>query len=544
MSSINTTGQGRSDRTKRQNGSRRNADRTENGGRSISRTRSGSRNTGYTGNGSRSASHIRSNSRNTERNGSDSRTGHRAGGGQTGMRTGNGSRATGGSQAGRKAGSSAQARRRKERARLMERKKRRLKIVCGIEVVIFVLFAVIVTKLIIDFSKSPVAETVTLEVGQEIKTESFLLKEGRTAAFITDVSAIDINKPGSYTVTLEVNGKQYDSNLVLKDTVAPQATAVKTTTTVGVLPNPEDCITDIIDVTEVTVKFIITPEVSRVNTVSAVVGLTDEGGNETELEVSIEVIEEKDEEPPVIAGVKDIEIIVGDSISYKKDITVTDNEDPDPVLEIDNSQVDISTPGEYPVTYTATDASGNTASVPATVIVNPKPIPEGEEEIYAMAEEILEQITDDSMDDMDVAFAIFRWVKGNIGYTGSSDKSDWIVGAYDGFTKRSGDCFTYFAVAKELFNVAGIENVDVVKSDTSHSSHYWNLINLGDGWYHVDCTPRVGSGDNFFMVTDEELEAYSVKHNNSHVFDGSLYPERATESVQDMVNYSAGKLVR
>ena len=90
---------------------------------------------------------------------------------------------------------------------------------------------------------------------------------------------------------------------------------------------------------------------------------------------------------------------------------------------------------------------------------------------------------------------------------------------------------------KEQF---GIENVDIVKSDTSHSSHFWSIINLGDGWYHVDCTPRKGSGDLFFMVTDAELEAYSVKHKNSHIFDGSLYPERATESVQDKVDYTNG----
>lgn len=533
--STTTASQRRSSRTGRRTGDSSQSGRRAGDGIRNTRQNGSSRNARQNGSGSRTG----------HRTASNTQVGHRAvSGGRTGSNPYVRSRTAGGSQAGRKAGSSAQARRRKERAMLMERKKRRLRIVCCVEIVIIVLFAVIMTKLVINLVKSPVSEAVTLEVGQEITTESFLLKDVKSAAFVTDMTAIDKNKPGSYPVTLEVNGKQYESKLVLQDTVPPQATAVKTTTTVGVLPNPEDCVTNIIDVTNVTVAFVITPEVSRVNTVSAVVGLTDEGGNETELEVSIEVIEEKDEEPPVISGVKDIEIIVGDSISYKKDVTVTDNEDPNPVLEIDNSGVDIDTPGEYTVTYTATDASGNTTTVTAKVIVNKKPVPEGEEEIYAMAEEILDQITDDSMDDMDVAFAIYRWTKGNIGYTGSSDKSDWIVGAYDGFTNRSGDCFTYFAVAKELFNVAGIENVDVVKSDTSHSRHYWSLINLGDGWYHVDCTPRVGSGDNFFMVTDEELEAYSVKHNNSHIFDGSLYPERATESVQDMVSYSSGKLKR
>ena len=142
---------------------------------------------------------------------------------------------------------------------------------------------------------------------------------------------------------------------------------------------------------------------------------------------------------------------------------------------------------------------------------------------------------------MQVAFAIYKWTSTHIAYTGSSDKSSWTAGAYQAFTKRSGDCFNYFAAAKALYNVAGIENEDIVKSDTSHSSHFWSIINLGDGWYHVDCTPRSNPGK-FFMNTDAELEAYSVKNKNSHIFDGSLYPERSEESVQDLVDYAGGKV--
>ena len=54
----------------------------------------------------------------------------------------------------------------------------------------------------------------------------------------------------------------------------------------------------------------------------------------------------------------------------------------------------------------------------------------------------------------------------------------------------------------------------------------------------MDCTPRKGTGDLFFMVTDEELENYSEKHSNSHIFDKDAYPERATKSIQDQVDYT------
>ena len=81
----------------------------------------------------------------------------------------------------------------------------------------------------------------------------------------------------------------------------------------------------------------------------------------------------------------------------------------------------------------------------------------------------------------------------------------------------------FFATSKALLTRAEIPNLDVVKSDTSHSSHYWSLIDCGDGWYHFDTTPRYGGGE-FFMMTDDELLEYSEAHNDSHIFDQSLYP--------------------
>ena len=80
-----------------------------------------------------------------------------------------------------------------------------------------------------------------------------------------------------------------------------------------------------------------------------------------------------------------------------------------------------------------------------------------------------------------------------------------------GFTEGQGDCFVFFATSKALLTRAEIPNIDVVKSDTSHSSHYWSLINCGDGWYHFDTTPRYGGGS-FFMLTDAEILEYSEAH--------------------------------
>lgn len=433
-------------------------------------------------------------------------------------------------------------RRRKRAIAVRERKKRiRRRKILFLFILILILIAILLGLYVLSNSKK-VKESLTLEAGSTIKLADFLIDSDAEAVFVTDISVIDTSKPRTYDVTISVNNKQYLSTLVIVDTIAPKAEAFDATIFSGETLNPMDCVTNVSDATEVTANFETQPDLSEGGEIPVVVVLTDAGGNQTRVTSVVTVI--MDTQAPVIEGVKDISAFIGDSISYKANITVTDDMDENPTLEIDNSKVDLNTAGTYDVIYTATDAAGNTSSCSIMLTLSEKP--EGyvePEEVYALAQEIYDEITDDSMSDMQRAFAIYRWVRTNIGYTGDSDKSSWTIGAYEAFKNRCGDCFNYFAAAKALFDVAGIDNIDIVKSDTSHSSHFWSIINLGDGWYHVDCTPRKGDGDNFFMVTDEELESYSLEHHNSHIFESNLYPERATVSVQDKVDYDNAKII-
>lgn len=382
---------------------------------------------------------------------------------------------------------------------------------------------------------NPLNQDVTLEAGDKITIEQFIASD--KAEFVTDVSKIDTKKPATHTLVISVDGREYETTIVIRDTKAPSAEAVELSTKLGILPKAEEFVTNVRDCSEVSYKYKTVPDVSTGGIKDVVVIVKDSFGNETEIVSKVTVI--TDEEAPVITGTKNIEIFLGGTVSYRTGITVTDNEDPNPTLSIDNSQVKLDEVGTYPVTYTATDASGNTSSVTITITVKKKPANYVDEEtVLELAKEVLDKITNDSMSKQEIVFAIYKWTWSNIAYKDSSDKSSWVKGAYQAFKNKTGDCFTYFAAAKALYMVAGIDNVDIEKSDTSHSRHYWSLVNIGDGWYHVDCTPRKGNDDKFFMVTDEELEAYSVKHSNSHIFDKSKYPERATKSIQDKKFYS------
>lgn len=255
---------------------------------------------------------------------------------------------------------------------------------------------------------------------------------------------------------------------------------------------------------------------------------------------------DRDTTPPVITG-EDFEITQGDGISYRKYVTVTDDTDPAPTLEIDNSAVDPDSPGSYPVIYTATDKAGNSSTLTLTLTVKPR-IVEGANEAYVlqMASEILDEITDDSMSKLQAAYSIWYWTRGHIAYVDTSDKTSWIVGAYDGFTTRRGDCFTYFSVSKALLTAAGIDNVDVERDRPYESSarHYWMLVNVGDGWYHFDSTVYYAEAKpTLFMLTDEEIKAWDKKYyraEHNYIADG--LPEVSAKSIQDKIDYSSPTL--
>lgn len=409
--------------------------------------------------------------------------------------------------------------------------------------VLVVLLAILIGAIVFALVYSPLRQEVVIEAGSAVHAEDFLKnRSNKEATAVTDLSSLNLNVAGSHKVQIKVGGRTYTSRLVVRDTVAPTAVAVNTATNKGILPDPESLVTGIVDAGPVRVSWHQKPDVTVGGESTGYVLLTDPSGNTSVVEVKIVVV--VDEQAPVIDGVRDREFFVGDSITYKDGVSVTDDQTKDPVLTVDNSAVRPQTPGVYPVTYTATDAVGNKTSVTVNFTIKERPSGYKEpEEAYEYARPILESITKEGMSQAEVAAAIYNWVKLNIGWYDHSNKENgWAAGAVEGFMQRRGDCFTYYAVTKALLDVAEIPNLDIVKvvtPQTSQSSHYWSLVDVGDGWYHIDCTPRANNyTDSFFLFTDEEMLAYSRKHKNCFNFDLEAYPPRATESVQEHLKFT------
>lgn len=348
--------------------------------------------------------------------------------------------------------------------------------------------------------------------------------ETEPAAFVTDLSSLDLGMPGRQTIQIQLGDEIYDSELELVDTTAPAATPVNQAVWINDTLDARTLVKDIVDVSAVTVTFKTAPDLTKAGSQAVTVLLVDEAGNQAALPVQVTV--KVDKTAPVIKGVKSQTVFIGATIAYRKGVTVTDNRDEKLDLQVDSSAVNLRKTGTYTVIYTATDAAGNTARKKATILVVEKTANAIDPAVLdQMADDVLARIIKPGMSKREKANAIYWWTKRHIGYVNHSDKSSWINAAYQGIKTGRGDCFNYFATAKILLTRAGIQNMDIVKLN---GGHYWNLVNLGEGWYHFDTTPRKAGGE-FFMLTDAEITAYSVKHNNSHIWDHSKYPATPAE---------------
>ena len=460
---------------------------------------------------------------------------------------------------------------------------------------------------------SNVAQELTVEAGtNSVEANDFLKKDkGVNAAFVCDMTSVDLNTPGEYPVSVEYKGKTYDCTLIVEDTIAPQAEVRNVSIYSGHELSPEDFVVSVTDATDVTVSVKSLPDLTVESQNLVTVVLTDEAGNTAEYEVVLTVFVDNgapqltgvdaiftyigtepdyldgitamddrdvdleiqvdtsrvdlsaigtyditysvtdaagntttaaatvtvtdDNAAPTILGVHDISLYLGSAASYRSGVEIRDDKDPSPTLEVDSTQVDLSNPGTYPLVYTARDMTGNETRMEVTVTVVEKPETYVEEDtIYAKADELLKKIVTEDMTAEAKVRAIYSYVRSHYTYSGHSDKTDWLQGAYVMMTDGKGDCFNYYAITKLLLDRCNIPNIDVrkVRNYEDDSDHYWSLVSVDGGstYYHLDTTPRVGEGDDFCLVTDAFLDAYSDTHNGCHNRDKSLYPATPVEA--------------
>ncbi len=238
--------------------------------------------------------------------------------------------------------------------------------------------------------------------------------------------------------------------------------------------------------------------------------MTDASGRETTYSTVFSLV--LDAIPPVIHGLKDLSVAIGEGVAYRAGISVTDNCAGESVLSVDTSRVDLKKAGVYPVIYRAVDASGNVTEQVVSLYVYERSV--SLDELNVMIDERIASMGLSSMSREAQIRKIYEYVS-TVTYTATSDKSSWVRAAYEGLRTDSGDCYTYFALSKAFFERLGIQNMDIERTPgLVDERHYWNYVNLGSAdapaWYHFDACPvsdkRRASG---CLLTDAQVGAYT-----------------------------------
>lgn len=366
-----------------------------------------------------------------------------------------------------------------------------------------------------------VKSTVSIEAGTiiDLEPKDFLNNDKYDVKILSDLNLIDVNTPGVHTIQIEVDKKVFNSMIEIVDTTPPSVTPINIESWKGDEVLPVDFIESVSDYSQVRMSFAQVPDFEIPGNQEVTVIIEDFAGNKTEIKPMLTIKE--DTEPPVFSGVKDKTIYEGESISYKKGVSVVDNRDKEIKFQVDSSTVNLNKAGDYKASYTAEDLAGNKAVEKVTITVIPLTITD--EMLNEKTDKILAKITKDGMTKRETALEIFNWIKRNLTYTGTSDKNDWRKEAYRGMVDGLGDCFTYYAVAEALLTRAEIDNMRVTRVG-GRTQHFWSLVNCGDGWYHFDSCPNKDKM-RAFMLTDAEVEEYTKKRgNNYYVYDKTLYP--------------------
>ena len=233
--------------------------------------------------------------------------------------------------------------------------------------------------------------------------------------------------------------------------------------------------------------------------------------------------------PPVIYGVMPIVVYQGHSVAYKSGIRVEDDTDTDPTLEVDNSEVDLSTPGKYLLSYVARDKDGNVTREFTTVTVLEGEDTISDEEIYALADSIIDSIITDDMTDEMKCLKVYEYLHA-INYVDVVHSEDWMQNAYWMLQRRAGDCFCYYSAARLLLNRLGFDVMEV--RNNNNFVHYWCLVSIdgGNSWWHFDaCCWSWGEDGVLCLVSDNYLTEFTKRHMTSdgrliHCWDRDNFP--------------------
>ena len=342
------------------------------------------------------------------------------------------------------------------------------------------------------FSYRWLRDNIVLELGETLTPEMVLLNPQRDNALLDPAELIRVNNGhvGEYTITSVLGEREDICKVTVRDTRGPVLELKEVCVHPGSNVKLEDYIVSVSDASgNVELRLVgEAPDNSVSGRHTVIIEAEDKYGNVTRKETMLLIGE--DIVPPVISGVQNsLTIEKYTEPDFMEGVSAFDGRDGVVEVTVDTGKLDNTAAGTYFITYTARDASGNTASVKRQVEVL-----HDEEDTAALVREIADSLPDDPR-------AIREFLRKYIGYSTSWGGEDPV---WFGLNKNGGNCYVHALCLQTLLEYKGYETQLIWSTD---KTHYWVLVKVREGWRHLDSTPSP-QHDMIVLVTDEVRKKY------------------------------------
>lgn len=146
------------------------------------------------------------------------------------------------------------------------------------------------------YNKPRVKQVVQVEAGIEsVDVSLFLIDQEEKGYFVGDLSAIDLQKPGEYLVSVQAGPRIYESKLIVVDTIPPKLTCKNIIAPLALELSPEDFVESVEDATDVTFSFGKEPQTGDLGVQDVTVVAVDLGGNMSSADCQVTFVWIKDE---------------------------------------------------------------------------------------------------------------------------------------------------------------------------------------------------------------------------------------------------------
>lgn len=229
-----------------------------------------------------------------------------------------------------------------------------------------------------------------------------------------------------------------------------------------------------------------------------------------------------DTSKPVITGIDDVTLKVDDTFDVMAGVKATDNADGDvtSMIVVSPSSISTSKPGQFTITYTVTDLSGNktveTRLITVTGTAGQVDVGNGafltEDEVNqrdAIVKSLLNKELN-AWDDKTFLRSLNTYLMNNFKRSSNDDTS------YDVIVRQRGTRMAMVRAVKVILDARGIENTIVYgKSD----GMVWNLVRVDNDYRHIDVYTNAiyNNADHCFLLKTSEL-------GDVYAYDTTLYP--------------------